>query len=240
MVYIPQKDKYQVSELNISYYDEIADSYDDILSQKDVNKIVRQKVKEKFVSLLKSGWILDFGGGTGLDLEWLTANKYNILFCEPSVIMREKAIKYNENILHYNNIIFLGTDKTDFFTWSKNLPFFQQVDGILSNFGVINCIPDIESLFNSLALVIKPGGHFIALFLDRPFKKMWKWHRRNAIRSFLFSTPFIMYIWHKEHQQMVFVHSVGEIKKAASSFFHYVSHETWAESGFTLIHLVRK
>jgi SAM-dependent methyltransferase len=240
MPQIPHTDKSRIAKLNISYYDEIANSYNEILNKEDTNTIVRQKVKEKFTSLLSSGWVLDFGGGTGMDLEWLTASNYNILFCEPSVIMRKKAIQHNNNKLHNSNIIFLDNDKTDYSTWSKKLPFSQQVDGILCNFGVINCIPDIESLFDSRALVIKPGGHFVALFLDRPLNKMLKWHRRNAIRSLVFGTTFIMYVQHKEHWQMVFVHTVKEIKRAASSYFDYISDESLSETGFILIHLVRK
>jgi len=240
MLHKPKKDKPQIAELNILYYDEIANSYDDILSQENKNIAVRQRVKEKFSILLNSGWVLDFGGGTGLDLEWMTKKKYNIFFCEPSVAMREKAIGYNNRTLQNDNVIFLDSDKTNFSTWHQKLPFSQQVDAILSNFGVINCIPDIELLFRNLALVTKPGGHFIALFLDRSFRKMLKWHRRNAIRSFIFGTPFIMYVWHRENRQTVFVHSVKEIKKASSPFFYYINHEPWTEFGFTLIHLVRK
>jgi SAM-dependent methyltransferase len=237
---LSRSDKSRIAKLNISYYDEIANDYDNILNQENANEIVRQKVKEKFTGLVRSGWVLDFGGGTGMDLEWLTTNNYNILFCEPSVIMRQKAILHNNNKLHNSNIIFLDDDKTDYSTWNKKLPFVQQMDGILCNFGVINCIPDLESLFNNLALVTKPGGHFIALFLDRPLKKMWKWHRRNTIRSLIFGTPFIMYVQHKENLQMVFVHSVKEIQKAAAPYFDYDSHEPWTEPGFILIHLVRK
>jgi len=241
MIDTSQADKSRIANQNISYYDEIADSYDEILNRENSNKLVRQQVKEKFTSLLQpEQCVLDFGGGTGLDLEWLTANNYNIIFCEPSVIMREKAIQYNNTKLHNNTILFLGGDKTDFSTWNMSPPFSQQVEGILCNFGVINCIPDIEFLFKNLALVTKPGGHFVALFLDRSLKKMWKWHRRNTMRSLVFGSQFIMYVHHKEHKQTVFVHSVKEIKKAAASSFDYGSHKSLAESGFTLIHLIRK
>jgi SAM-dependent methyltransferase len=241
MSYLSYKDKSRIAKLNISYYDEIANSYDEILNQEDSNKIVRQQVEKKVASLLRPGQtVLDFGGGTGLDLEWLLANDFKILFCEPSDVMRQLAIRHHANSSYGRNIIFLDRSKTDFSTWHVDPPFTQQVDGILSDFGVINCIPDIGFLFKSLALVIKPGGHLVAVFLDRPLRKMWSWHRRNTIRSLLFDTPFVMFVRHKDHQQMVFVHSVKEIKQAASGFFDYISHEKLTESGFILIHLVRK
>jgi glycosyltransferase involved in cell wall biosynthesis len=234
------KENSRIIEQNISIYNETANSYDHTMDKDHSNKLVRQKVKEKLLGLLKSGWVLDFGGGTGLDLEWLTPDRYNIFFCEPSIAMREKAIQYNNNILHNNNITFLDTGKTDFTRWHQELPFSQKMDAILSNFGVINYIPDIELLFKNLARVIKPGGHFIAIILNLPFKKRLKWHRRNTIRSFIFRIPFVMYIpYEKELRQIVIVHTVKEIKKASAYYFDYCSHESLTESDFILIHLVR-
>ena len=60
-----------INQQNISYYNEIAADYDAIL-QKDVNNTaVRLKLAAKFTTLVKSGRVLDFGGGTGQDLGWL-------------------------------------------------------------------------------------------------------------------------------------------------------------------------
>jgi SAM-dependent methyltransferase len=233
------KNKIKVVEQNISYYNEVADRYDTIMDQDHSNKIVRQKVKDKFLSLVKSGTVLEFGGGTGLDLEWLTSAGYKIFFCEPSPAMREKAIEYNNSTLHYPDIFFLDTAKTDFTKWHADPPFPQQVDAILSNFGVINYIPDIGSLFNSLALVLKRGGQFIAIILDLNFKKRLKWHRRNAIRSLILRIPFKMYIPFKDKKQSVFVYTPREIEKASGRYFDHCECEFLTGLDFTLIHLNR-
>src|ERR1700742_5199889 len=100
MLHRSEEDKTRVMGENRDYHDQAADSYDQTMDQDPANKIIRQKVKTKLCSLLSSGSVLDFGGGTGLDLEWLTAQSYQVLFCEPSAIMREKAIHYNRTILH--------------------------------------------------------------------------------------------------------------------------------------------
>lgn len=234
------QDKDRVREQNISFYDEISHLYDHMLNQKESDKLAREKVKEKLTGLLETGRVLDFGGGTGLDLEWLTGRGYHIHFCEPAVAMREKAMACNDHRLHYNNLFFLETEQTDYTTWPQKLPFPQKMDAILANFGVLNCIPDLPRLFNSLALVIKPGGHFITLLLDRNLKRMLKWHRRNAIRSLFFRSPFIMYVWHKDHRQTVYVHTLPDIQKAAAPFFEYRSHEPVAGSDFVLLHFVRR
>lgn len=233
------KEKAETIEQNISYYNEAANEYNNIMDLEQSNQFVRRKVKEKMLGLLKSGWVLDFGGGTGLDLEWLASGHYKILFCEPAVAMREKAIRFNDESLHKNDIVFLETGKTDFRNWHHELPFSQKVDAILSNFGVINYIPDLPLLFKNLAGIIKPGGHFIALVLDLSFKKKLKSHRRNAISSFVLRHPFVMYIPYKEERQTVIVHTLKEIKKASRDYFDYCSEESLSKFGFTLIQLVR-
>jgi SAM-dependent methyltransferase len=225
---------------NIKYYDKIANSYNPHLEKDDSNTLIRQKVKDKFINKVKSGCVLDFGGGTGLDLEWLTAKGYKILFCEPSVAMREHAINYNNTVLHNGDIIFLAGEKTDFTKWQNETFFSQRVDAVLSNFGAINNIKDIKLLFKNLSFAIKPGGHLIAVLLDHSFKKMLRWHRKNALRALIFGTPFRMYVWHEGFKQTVFVHSTKEIKKACFPFFDLCETEFLGGFGFRLVHLVRQ
>lgn len=229
-----------IHKQNISYYDTIADSYDQILEQSDSNKLIRQKVKEKFISQVQQGYVVDFGGGTGGDLGWLSANNYKIIFCEPSVGMREKAIQYNKNVLHSDNIIFLDTEKTNFTNWLNVAPVSHQVDAILSNFNVVNNIPDIETLFKHLAFILKPGGHFILLLLNMPLKKMLKKGRLEAVRSFIFQTPFRLRVSNNGLKQIVFIHTIKNLKKASAPYFSFCSAEVLDEPGFTLMHLVKK
>ena len=227
-----------VIEGNISYYNEVAGIYNQIMHDEKTNHAVRNTVKEKFLEVVEPGWILDFGGGTGLDLQWLT-EKYNILFCEPSEEMRRRAIDFITDHLQKSNVVFLEPPKTDFTRWPMQRPFVQKVNGILANFGVSNYIPNIEQLFTSLATVIKPGGHMVTTIIHLNFQKKWKWHRRNAIVSFITGKTFKMYIPYKEHKQTVFVHSVDEIKKASSKYFEFKDTGDSTSFGFTLIHLIR-
>ncbi|HEX5151436.1 MAG TPA: class I SAM-dependent methyltransferase [Parafilimonas sp.] len=241
MHYSSGKKEAAVREENISYYNEIANSYDQLLKNDDSNKFIRQKVKEKFINHVQPGsWVLDFGGGTGIDLQWLLDNNYNIIFCEPSAAMREKAIKYTNDFPHSKRVTFLDTDKTDFTNWHNQNPFARQVDAVLSNFAVINNIQDIKLLFENLVPLVRPGGNFILIFLDIPFRKRLKWHRRNAIKSLIFRTPFSMFVWNKEYRQTVFVHTLKKIKQASAPYFHYRSSEFLGGFGFTLLHLVKK
>jgi SAM-dependent methyltransferase len=234
------RDKLLTNEQNISYYDEIADNYNNILDQKNSNKIIRQRVADKFQDIVKEGLILDFGGGTGLDLKWLMDKGYQVIFCEPSAGMREKAIKHIRDGLINPSIIFLDDTRADFTGWQAELPFFQKVDSILANFAVLNNIADIKLLFKTLALVIKPGGHLIALILNDSFKKSVKSRWIGNLRSLIFGTPFSFYVQHKKNRQTVFIYTIKEIQKASTADFQFFSQELFHPSGFSLIHLVRK
>ena len=236
---IADKDRFNAIEQNIAYYDEVARSYNSIMEKDESNKIVRQKVRDKFLSIVKSGSVLDFGGGTGLDFDWLSTGDYDIFFCEPSDAMREKAIHYNESAVHNNRIMFLAPDKTNFRTWHSNSPFSTQLDAVLSNFGVLNYIPDIRWLFRSMAMVLKPGGHFLFVILHLNFRKRFQWHRRNALHSLVFGTTFKMYIPFKAERQTVFVYTPREIRRVSAEYFDYCEHENLESFDFTLLHLIR-
>lgn len=240
MTLIDKKLDLPATDQNISYYNEVAKSYDAIMKQDEKNQIIRGLVAQKFVSLVPMGSVIDFGGGTGLDLHWLSKAGYHIYFCEPSVAMREEAIKSNITLLNNDNIIMLKSDQSDFRYWQSQHRFFQPIDGVLSNFGVINYIPDIHLLFDVMADIIKPGGHFILTMLRLDFKKRFKWHRRNAIRSLLLKKPFKMYIPFKKELQNVFVHTRAEIQIASREYFNYHEFDLLPSIDFVLIDLVRK
>src|SRR5262245_11546423 len=118
-----------VIQQNFSYYDKIAFQSANILNANNSNSLTRTKVKPVFCKLVASGIVLDFGGGTGRDLEWLTGNGYKIIFCEPSVNMRERAIALN-----YKNVEVLENKASDFTMWETSSPFVEKVDAILANF----------------------------------------------------------------------------------------------------------
>src|SRR5436190_17481794 len=83
-------------ETNESFYNSIATKYESHLTKEDV--AARAEVAKVFIQNVKSGAILDFGGGTGLDLPWLLAQeKYRVIFLEPSSNMREVAKSKYEN-----------------------------------------------------------------------------------------------------------------------------------------------
>ncbi|MGH2565714.1 MAG: class I SAM-dependent methyltransferase [Ginsengibacter sp.] len=227
-----------IIEQNISYYNDIAPQYNTMVD-KDSDKSVRQKVADKFLNICKNATVLDFGGGTGLDLEWLSESNFKIFICEPSKAMREIAIAKNK-ILANQNVIFLDDAATDFRQWNHVLPFEEKANAVLANFAVLNCIPDIELLFSRLALIIKPQANIIALALTKDLKKLCRTNFKSFFRSFIYNEPLSINIQYQNHQQTVYIYSVPEIIKASKNDFIFCSSERLHSSDFTLIHLMRK
>jgi SAM-dependent methyltransferase len=218
---------------NISYYDEIAGSYDAIMNDAHSNKIIRRRVSEKFEKEVEPGArVLDFGGGTGADLEWLTARPYSVIFCEPSEAMREKAMDRQQDKPAGGRVQFLSGAAVDFTLWPDHSPVSSPVDAVLANFAVINCIRDIGMLFRSLGLVLRPGGGLIALLL-RP-------GLRRELRSLAGFKTDTLEVGFKDQRATVYLHSVKEIQAAASPFFTISSRESLRGSQFLLINLTRK
>jgi len=230
----------QISRQNISYYDKIAGNYDAILNDDGNNKIIREIVAARFSFLVKDGWVLDFGGGTGRDLGWLIQHPYQILFCEPSVGMREIAFNRITNEFPGAMITFFDDDKSDFRNWNNIYPFERKVDAVIANFAVINCIPDIQLLFDKLALSIKPGGTVLALLLDNSLMKRLRSNLKGTLKSFFTGNPISILINYNEKQQLVFIHTTMKIRKAVKNKFDFIHMERFRQFGFCLIHLRRK
>jgi SAM-dependent methyltransferase len=228
----------QVSRQNISYYDEIAADYDAILNEDAANSATRSKVAAMFTALVKGGYVLDFGGGTGQDLGWLVQH-YRVIFCEPSAPMRKIAMERSSKELPGSDIIFFDEPKTDFRIWTANFPFEQKVDAVLANFAVFNCIPDIELLFEKLALAIKPGGIVIAVFLDNSLIKRLRSNLKGTLSSFFSGGTVSFFINYNGQRQLVYIHTFKAIKKAAADRFDIHPGQLHG-SGFRLIHLIRK
>ena len=229
-----------IIEQNVSYYNEIAGQYDEILEQDEGNRTVREKVSSAFCKIVGTGLVLDFGGGTGKDLGWLVHNGYDVIFCEPSVKMRDKAIQLTQKNPKKNQIEFLENAASDFTTWQSSLPFPQKVNAVLLNFAVINSIPYLDLLLKNLSLVTGPGGHMIMLVLNCDLKKRWQSGRLATLLSFITSTTITTTIQFNEQKQKVYFYTIRKIRKAAHPYFHFQSWQSFKENGFELIHFTRK
>jgi SAM-dependent methyltransferase len=230
-----QVNQKHIGAQNIIYYDAIAANYDAILDNPE-NNSVRKKVADEFIANVKQGVVLDFGGGTGEDLNWLLTNNYKVIFCEPSLGMRNVAMEKFPN----EAIRFLDDGKTDFTNWSKSLPFTEKVDAVIANFAVLNCIMDIDVFFKNLTLVTTPSVDIFLLVLDYDWKRRFSMNSFEALKWLFGNKPMPIKIESDGQQQLVYLHSVKSIQEASAEYFELRSCERLKKEHFSLIHLRRK
>jgi len=224
----------------LSYYNIIADKYNSLMTGES-DRHVREAVSKVFKKTVHHGNILDFGGGTGLDLPWLIEHKmYKIFFLEPSAGMRavaEESIPEMENV---NTLIFVK-EATDISKWSdKQLPFNEQMEGVLANFAVLNCIKNIRELFDKIALICNKGCVVLATVLD---SRRWKIIKRYPIKtklSAIFTTNAVIYNRYNGTGHATYLHTKQQFKEAAGAYFTFDSYEPIGSSNFALLKLRKK
>jgi ubiquinone/menaquinone biosynthesis C-methylase UbiE len=221
---------------SVRFYDAIAENYDSQMTESDAR--VRAHIANIFNSRIPCGNVLDFGGGTGLDLPWLICDKYKIYFLEPSSNMRSIAkASLPEN---GQGPIFVE-EMTDFHNWSKNnLPFDEKMNGILANFAVLNCVPDIDSLFEKLSFACADNCCMLATVLDTRPLRIMKIHSLKVAIKILLNKQLTTLNKYKDITQETYLHTVGKYKSAARKYFNFVSYTSIRSSHFALLILSKK
>ena len=148
------------SGTSVEFYDKIASEYDQKMEDDKPNQKVRSQVKAYFLDQVDSGLVLDFGAGTGLDLEWQLAAGYRVVFYEPSSNMARHAevqhgISENPNIRPL-----IGAEAT-----IDNLRMLEDhsLNAVFSNFAALNSVEDLGKVFAVFTKKLKPGGHLICV-----------------------------------------------------------------------------
>jgi len=96
--------------------------------------------------LPRGGRVLDLGGGTGLDAVILGALGFEVLVVEPSAGMRAAAQARGVRVVR-GGVADLAA-----------LADLGEFDLVLSDFGALNCVADVEPLRAGLAARLRPGG----------------------------------------------------------------------------------
>lgn len=219
----------------ISFYDLHAADYNSHMSASD--KKVRLAVRQSFSDYVPKGKVLDFGGGTGLDLLWLSEHYEKAFFLEPSANMRAEAYKV---ALGFLNISFVEKS-IDFNNWDeKNLPFSEHVNGIIANFAVLNCIKNISTLFQKLALVCANNGYVIATVLNTNLKNLLKNYPLKFVAKSVLNRQIEIVNTPKGISHITYLHTIKQYTSAAMKYFELVSCKPIPDSNFMVLIFKRK
>jgi len=154
-------------------FDYLASQYDRLWTRSRVGHLQRKAVWRHIAGLFKPGQaVLDLGCGTGADALWLMQAGLRVHAIDAS----SEMVRIASNS---------GVDAETLSIENCGL-IDETFDAVLSNFGALNCVEDLESLREPLARLVRPGGH-LALCVMGPFcawETTWSLRRGQFEKAF--------------------------------------------------------
>ena len=105
--------------------------------------------------------LIDIGCGTGIDAEHFARAGYEVLATDwsPQMVARAQARAAQSGLQHRLRTQCIGAQE------------LQRIDGVFdgaySNFGPLNCVPDLTAVSRQCSRLLAPGGHLIFSVIGR-------------------------------------------------------------------------
>jgi ubiquinone/menaquinone biosynthesis C-methylase UbiE len=139
----------------VAPFDAVAARYDETFTSSKIGQAQRTSVWKELTKTFCAGdRILEIGCGTGVDACFLAERGVQVTACDSSSRMIALATRRIQQsglqklvqplVLRAENIGSLSTE--------------EMFDGAFSNFGVLNCVEDLNWLAGDLARLLKPGA----------------------------------------------------------------------------------
>jgi SAM-dependent methyltransferase len=105
--------------------------------------------------------LLDLGCGTGIDAAEFARGGYRVTATDwsPQMVERTRARAFAEDLQSHVSAIHLGIQQLD--------RLDDAIDGIYSNFGPLNCAPDLGAVAAECARLLRPGGRLVFSVMGR-------------------------------------------------------------------------
>jgi ubiquinone/menaquinone biosynthesis C-methylase UbiE len=144
-------------------FDSVAATYDGPQG----NNALIQRLRERLWAALTDfvppgGRLLDLGCGTGLDAACLAGRGYTVVATDwsPAMIARTRERAVAQGLAGHITAVTLGIHELDELSAA---PF----DGIYSDLGPFNCVPDLDAAARSCARLLRPGGVLVISAIGR-------------------------------------------------------------------------
>lgn len=144
-------------------FDSVASEYDGPLGNNALIQRMRERVIARIVAAFPPGSrLLDLGCGTGIDAVDLATRGYDIVAVDSSRAMIDRTCsRIRDNHLgHRARAVQLGIHELD-------LLREERFDGLYSNLGPLNCVPDLHAASREMARLLKPSGKIIASVIGK-------------------------------------------------------------------------
>jgi SAM-dependent methyltransferase len=164
-----------------SAFDELADTYDAAFTETTVGRALRGIVWSRLEQLFRPAQsILELGCGTGQDAVRLAGRGVRVVATDPSPQMIRVARRKALNAHCGDLIEFRCLPMEAIGSFAQGELF----DGVLSNFGAVNCVRDLQSLVADVAGRLRSGAPLLWVVMGRhaPWEWLWylakgRWHK---------------------------------------------------------------
>src|ERR1700734_944247 len=166
----PRKRRHKLSD-TISAFDAIASDYDSRFTATTIGAAMRRAVWARCaVRFAPGSRVLEMNCGTGEDALWLARRGVNVLATDVSLAMLQIA----ENKLA--SLPRKGSAQFHRLAWEELDAFGEgPFDGVLSNFGGLNCVRDLRACARTLAAKLRPGAAAILCIMGPAVPWEWIW-----------------------------------------------------------------
>ena len=161
-----------------SAFSEISARYDAEFSLAPQTVRIRSRIESLMTRFFATGTrILELGCGTGIDAHALLANGCTVIATDPAAgmlsIAKQRCAGHAERV----SFVRMQAEHTGCFRE-------QSFDGILSNFGGLNCVEDLHAVFDDAFFVLRDNGVFILCLMNRfSFSEMMAYVHRGQFRA---------------------------------------------------------
>lgn len=162
-------------------FDSVAADYDGPRGNNALIQRMRSKMWQTLKSVCPSGSrLLDLGCGTGLDAIHMADLGYEVVATDwsPKMVERTRARAQEAGLSHRVTVAMLGIQELERLRG-------ERFDGIYSNLGPLNCVPDLEKVARDCATLLRPDGRLVASVIGRlcPWECVYYLLRQEASRA---------------------------------------------------------
>ena len=148
-------------------FDRVSSHYDDLVAG-ELFRLMRRRTHAIFARSFPPGSrVLEIGCGTGLDTAFLASRGVRVVACDPSEAMVGRTLGRLANQSRGGEVTVMPCGLEHVALFLRTLGADDPFDGIVSNFGALNCVACLSPLRDVAAATLRPGAPLLLGMMSR-------------------------------------------------------------------------